>query len=255
MWYDMLDTENTQNHWQYHSQYQDNGYDRSDLALSFFIVHIHHGCSPLFERILYMNLLIFASFPIICLLFSYALHNARRKEQDIDREFWDREQRANFTRKKPLDDLNYITIPEELLSMQPALMTEELQSCLDELKDLSACQIVNLTGYTNTDLKLKYGTANITILSDYDFHYTNLVTLLQKLAELLHDNLEDDLAVRVLEFAVSTGTDVSKSYYLLAELYQQMNMSEKIEHLISQAQGIHSLMKDAIVEILRAACR
>ena len=166
MWYDMLDTENTQNHWQYHSQYQDNGYDRSDLALSFFIVHIHHGCSP---------------------------------------------------RKKPLDDLNYITIPEELLSMQPALMTEELQSCLDELKDLSACQIVNLTGYTNTDLKLKYGTANITILSDYDFHYTNLVTLLQKLAELLHDNLEDDLAVRVLEFAVSTGTDVSKSYYLLVE--------------------------------------
>ena len=115
--------------------------------------------------------------------------------------------------------------------------------------------IVNLTGYTNTDLKLKYGTANITILSDYDFHYTNLVTLLQKLAELLHDNLEDDLAVRVLEFAVSTGTDVSKSYYLLAELYQQMNMSEKIEHLISQAQGIHSLMKDAIVENLRAACR
>lgn len=219
------------------------------------MIHVHHGCSPLFERILYMNFIIFASFPIICLLFSYALHNAKRKEQDIDRKFWDREQRANFTRKKPLDNLNFITIPEELLTMQPDITNEELRSCIQDLNDLSSLQIVNLTGYTNTDLKLEYGTANITILSEYDFHYTNLVTLLQKLAELLHDSLEDELAVKVLEFAVSTGTDVSKSYYLLAELYQQMGTPEKIEHLIMQAQNIHSLMKDTIVENLKAACQ
>ncbi|MDE5697907.1 MAG: hypothetical protein K2I96_10945 [Lachnospiraceae bacterium] len=202
-----------------------------------------------------MNLIIIASFPIICILFSYALRNAKRKEQDIDREFWDREQRANFTRKKSIDNLDYITIPEELLTMKPAIMTEELQSYLDELNGLSSSKIVNLTGYTNTDLKLEYGTANITILSDYDFHYTKLVTLLQKIAELLHDNLEDELTIRVLEFAVSTGTDVSKSYYLLAELYQQMNTPEKIEHLIAQAQNINSLMKDTIVENLQAAYR
>lgn len=200
-----------------------------------------------------MNLIIIASFPIICILFSFALRNAKRKEQDIDREFWDREQRANFTRKKSIDNLDYITIPEELLTMKPAIMTEELQSYLDELNGLSSSKIVNLTGYTNTDLKLEYGTANITILSDYDFHYTKLVTLLQKIAELLHDNLEDELTIRVLEFAVSTGTDVSKSYYLLAELYQQMNTPEKIEHLIAQAQNINSLMKDTIVENLQAA--
>ncbi|MDE6620504.1 MAG: hypothetical protein K2K74_08480 [Lachnospiraceae bacterium] len=202
-----------------------------------------------------MNFLIFASFPIICVFFAYALHNAKRKEQDIDREFWDREQRANFTRKKPLDDLNYITIPEELLTMKPDIMTEELKSYLDDLNDLSSSKIVNLTGYTNTDLKLKYGTANINILSDYDFHYTNLVTLLQKLAELLHDSLEDDLAIKVLEFAVSTRTDVSKSYYLLAKLYQEQSTPEKIEQLITQAQSINSLMKDTIVDNLRAACR
>ena len=202
-----------------------------------------------------MNFLIFASFPIICLIFSYALHSTKRKEQDVDQEFWDREQRANFTRKKPLDGLDYITIPEELLTMEPSVMTEEVAGCLRDLKDLSASKIVNLTGYTNTDLKLKYGTANITILSDYDFHYTNLVTLLQKLAELLHDDLEDALAVKVLEFAVSTGTDVSKSYYLLAQLYQQMGTPEKIGHLITQAQGINSIMKDSIVENLQAAYR
>ena len=219
------------------------------------MIHVHHGCSPLFERILYMNFLIIASFPIICLIFSYALHNSRRKEEDIDREFWEREQRANFTRKKPLDDLDFITIPEELLTMRPEITSEEIADCLKDLNDLSSSKIVNLTGYTNTDLKLEYGTANITILSDYDFHYTKLVTLLQKLAELLHDSLEDALAIKVLEFAVSTGTDVSKSYYLLAELYQQMNTPEKIKPLIAQAKNINSLMRDTIVENLQAACR
>lgn len=202
-----------------------------------------------------MNLLLFASFPVICLLFSFALRNVKRREQDADREFWDREQRANFTRKKPLDNLDYITVPEELLTMKPDLMTEEIQGCLDDLNDLSSSKIVNLTGYTNTDLKLKYGTANINILSDYDFHYTKLVTLLQKLAELLHDSLEDELAVRVLEFAVSTGTDVSKSYYLLARIYQERDTPEKIEHLIAQAWKINSLMRDTIVENLQESCR
>ncbi len=202
-----------------------------------------------------MNFLIIASFPIICILFSYALHSTKRKEQDVDREFWDREQRANFTRKKPLDDLNFITIPDDLLTMEPELTDEEIIGCLKDLNDLSSSKIVNLTGYTNTDLKLAYGTANITILSEYDFHYTKLVTLLQKLAELLHENLEDELAIRVLEFAVSTGTDVSKSYYLLAELYQQMNTPEKIDLLITRAQGINSLMKNTIVQNLQAACR
>lgn len=199
-----------------------------------------------------MNLFLFSSFTIFCIIFSIALHKTKRIEQNLDQDFWEREQKANFTRKKSLDNLNYITIPEEILQMKPDYMTSEIENCLRDLNDLSAFKIVNFTGYTNTDLKLEYGTANINILSDYDFHYTNLVTLLQKLAELLHDILEDALAVKTLEFAVSTGTDVSKSYYLLAQLYQEAGMSEKIEELISQVQNIRSILKDTIVENLRA---
>lgn len=199
-----------------------------------------------------MNLFLFSSFTIFCIIFSIALYRTKRIEQNLDQDFWQREQKANFTRKKSLDNLNYITIPEEILQMKPDCMTSEIENCLRDLNDLSAFKIVNFTGYTNTDLKLEYGTANINILSDYDFHYTNLVTLLQKLAELLHDVLEDALAVQTLEFAVSTGTDVSKSYYLLAQLYQEAGKPEKIEELIAQAQNIRSILKDTIVENLRA---
>ncbi len=190
-----------------------------------------------------MNFIIITSFLLFSIVFFFARKRASRIEEARDREFWDREKRANFVRRKSLDGLDYITIPDELLNMKPAVTTEALNACIRELNDLSEYQIVNLTGYTNTDLKLAYGTANITILSDFDLHYTNLVTLLQKLAELLHENNEDALA----------GTDVSKSYYLLADLYQEAGTPEKIGALISHAQKINSMMKDSIVQRLREA--
>jgi hypothetical protein len=179
------------------------------------------------------------------------LQFTKHKEADIDKKFWEREQKANFTRRKPLDNLNYITIPESLLSMAPVNSSAEISQYINDLQDMSSEKIVNLTGYTNTDLKLEYGTANITILSDYDIHYTNLVTLLQKLAELLHENEENQLAIEILEFAVDTGTDVSKSYYLLADLYKENGTPEKIADLIDKASNIKSLLKDTIIKNLQ----
>lgn len=202
-----------------------------------------------------MSFLIISSSLVFCVFFFFALQRAKNKEKAAERQFWAREQKANFTRKKSLDSLNYITIPKEILSMQTHVMTDEINSVLLELKDLSACKIVNLTGLTNTDLKLEYGTANINILSDYDFHYTNLVTLLQKLGELLHENSDDANAMKVLEFAVSTGSDVSKTYYLLAQLYREAGTPEKINNLIKQAQELNSMLKNTIVQNLQAACQ
>ena len=202
-----------------------------------------------------MNFIIISSFLIFSIVFFFALQRSKRAEKKIEQDFWERERRSNCTRKKSLDGLNYITIPEEILDMHPTCMTEEIDSCLLDLHDLSSCRIVNLTGWTNTDLKLEYGTANITILSEYDFNYTNLVTALQKLAELLHDGGDDAHAIEVLEFAVSPGTDVSKSYYLLADLYKACDTPEKIELLIRRAETIHSLMKNSIVQNLQAACQ
>lgn len=197
-----------------------------------------------------MNFIIITSFLAFSIVFFFARTRASRIEKARDQEFWDREKRANFTRRKSLDGLNYITIPEKLLQMKPASASEALTACIRDLNDLSEYTIVNLTGYTNTDLKLEYGTANITILSEFDLHYTNLVTLLQKLAKLLCESGEDELAIATLEFAVETGTDVSKSYYLLAELYQDAGTPEKIANLIDCAQNINSMNKDAIIQRL-----
>ena len=197
-----------------------------------------------------MDFLLIASFLIFSIVFFLRLNHIKSVESKAYDEFWARENKANYTRKKPLDNLNYITVPDELLHMKPENSNEELDECIKSLNDLSEYKIVNLTGYTNTDLKLEYGTANITILSEYDFHYTNLATLLQRLAEKLHESGNDALAIMTLEFAVSTNTDVSKSYYLLAQLYTDAHTPEKIFDLMESAQNIKSMQRDAILKHL-----
>lgn len=198
-----------------------------------------------------MNLRFLASFLLICAIVLYFTKRSEAAQESIERTFWDKEKKSNSVRKKSLDLLNYITIPDDILQMQPLIQTEEIQSYLHDLQDLSQLKIVNLTGISNTDLKLTYGTANITILSEYDSHYTNMVTILQKLAERLLANGENALATCVLEFAVSTGTDVSKSYYLLASLYVETGQPAKIDSLIESASHLHSMMSNSIVRNLQ----
>lgn len=200
-----------------------------------------------------MNFIIISSFLMFSVVFFFSLQRTKSIEAKRNQEYWEREFRANSTRKKSLDDLNYITIPNELLDMVPENTNEELNKYICDLRCLSESTIVNLTGFTNTDLKLKYGTANITILTEYDFNYTNLVTLLQKLAEKLYENNNPELAIKVLEFAISTNTDVSKSYYLLAQLYTEAGTPEKISSLIEQARNLNSLLKNTIVQTLQAS--
>ena len=197
-----------------------------------------------------MNLKFLASFLLLCAVVLYSTKRSDRAEEQAERNFWNKERRANSVRKKSLDALNYITIPSAILNMRPVNMTEEIRDYLKDLKDLSAMPIVNLTGISNTDLKLAYGTANITALTEYDSHYTNMVTVLQKLAQCLVEQNEKECAVEVLEFAVSTGTDVSKTYYLLASLYLEKGQQTRIRELITKASSLNTLMKTSIVQKL-----
>lgn len=198
-----------------------------------------------------MNFILCTSFFIFSAIVFFGLQRTKRLERKIEQEYWDKEYRANSTRKKSLEGLEYITIPDEILHMTPENMDEDINSYLLDLHEMSEYKIVNLTGISNTDLKLKYGTANITVLSDYDFHYTNMVTTLQRLAEKLYENEEYMLAKTVLEFAVSTRTDISKSYYMLAEIYNILGYKEKVAELINRAQLVNSIMRQNIIDNLQ----
>lgn len=202
-----------------------------------------------------------ASFIIFILVLGRVIRKGRRNQQSQEKEFWEREKQANSVRRKPLDDLNYIGLSLEKLTLTDIFFKEffkkhpdiadEAAECRNTLEMLSKEKIVNLTGYTNTDLKLEYGTANLTVLSEYDHNYTLLVRTLQKWADLLWENGYRFEAVSVMEFAVSTRTDISRTYYLLAEHYKEKGETAKTESLIATAETLLSANKNVIVRTLK----
>ncbi len=196
-------------------------------------------------------------FPVltIVVLFIIAMALANRKsdhqmKEQLDR-FWEKEQAANLVRKQSLEDLEYIHIPEEFFSFPYDAEADpdaaEAMTILNSLKDE---QIVNFTGITNTDLKLAYGPANLPSLSRFDQNYTLLARALQSLAEYLIRKEQRSDAIRVLEFAVDTKTDISTTYKLLGDLYIENGSPEKIDDLIPKAAALNSALSGAIVRSL-----
>ena len=233
-----------------------------------------------------MKTLFLSSLISFCLLIFLLNKRHSKMEKSMKDAFWKREEEANHTRRKSLDNLPYITIPLEELPLachitddtadvrntndtadvrntddtadvrntDDAVANEAIsEECKEILRSLSTQKIVNLTGYTNTDLKLSYGTANITCLTEYDQNYTLLVSTLQKWAEALYRGGAKKECRQVLEYAVSIGTDVSHTYFLLADLYDEEGESDLKCSLIEKASGLSSLSSKVIVRTLQGS--
>ena len=186
----------------------------------------------------------------IYIMIRYAGNKSSKKIQEKQNAFWERENQANSVRKKDLSDLNYIKIPLDSL---PMIDTDDtvLQELQWNIKQLSDKPIVNLTGFTNTDLKLQYGTANINYLSQCDGNFIRLAQILYKWGSYLYEHGFIKEAVMVLEFGVFCKTDVSKQYLLLAKIYQSQKNFEKIDALIQTAETLNSLTKEHTIHSLK----
>lgn len=198
-----------------------------------------------------MKFPIFATIAVFSAFIWYYMKSTNKKVHFDTESFWERELRANNTRKQPIDSLPYITIPLETLPFIENTDNETLKNCQDQILFLSEQKIINLTGISNTDLKLQYGVANLTALSDYDQNCTILLRTLHNWGKELNSLGFKEDATRVLEFAIDCKTDIRGSYLLLADLYIEKQEYDKIELLIQTAESLNSLMKDSILNQLK----
>ena len=193
---------------------------------------------------------IFASFIILTLVIRHAIRRNRRIDDRSKLSFLETERAANAVRRKPLDDLIFV-IPD--MSAFPITVMEDdeiIQDCKRMVEELSSQKIVNLTGQTNTDLKFRYGAANLPTLMEYDERFTLLVQNLQKWADRLWDNGHAEEAIPILEEQVRLHADISSAYRKLAAYYRDKGMPEKIDELRKSAESLNSASKASILRSL-----
>ncbi len=173
------------------------------------------------------------------------------RPDDAIKSFRERERRADNTLKKPLDDLDFITIPVSDIPAPEPAVNEKCAALVGQLKALSEKKIVNLTGISNTDLKLTYGAPNLPILTEYDQNFTAACKALYDLGcEYRSAGCEDD-AIAAFNIAVNIGTDISGNYTQLAEIYAERGLYVEIQRLINCAADIRSLTKNSTINKLQ----
>ncbi len=200
-------------------------------------------------------LVFLASFIIFISWLTYELKKHEKMEDKALSEFWAKEEEANRTRKKPLDNLAYVSVPFDFIPKSLLYYNDTVKDCLEILEDLSDKKIVNFTGYTNTELKLQYGTANLTLLSQYDENYTIYARTIYKLAHIYYDNGYESNARVLLEKGIESGTDITGNYTLLAEIYAKHGETDKIKKLLDSASVLRSSTKKTIIPALEEYVR
>lgn len=175
-------------------------------------------------------------FPIPVLLLAFIAFTAvlavRRKKQadrqlEANEAFLERERAANATRKKDISHLDYLPFSTDRL---PVGTCDDGELASDEavFQKLSGQKIINLSRYSNTDLKLMYGPANLNSLTEYDDNYRLLADTLLSYAAKKEALGRREEAIAVLEYAMELKIDASKIYVSLAELYRKQGSPEKI---------------------------
>ncbi|MCR4739442.1 MAG: hypothetical protein K5886_04180 [Lachnospiraceae bacterium] len=195
---------------------------------------------------------IFTTILIVFGLFSVYMKTSNKKIQNSGEDLWKRELEANRVRRRPLDDLNMVKLDLSALPIDEDTDDEEIRDYQDKLKVLEKKEISNLSDYTNTDLKFKYGPANLEKLTELDQNFMELVRVLYQWAHYMYEKGEKEKCIRILEYGVSIHTDVKAHYKLLADIYAADFDFEAIKRITEEAKKTESPTRDSIVEMLES---
>lgn len=166
--------------------------------------------------------------------------------------FWEREHKANFTRSQDISGLDYITIPFSDLPFSESTPDSEIRQVERRLRKLDGQLIIDLSAYTNTELKLEFGAPNFTKLSTADQNYTILIRSLDKWGQLLiNDNRPED-AEKVLKYAIECKTVIGSTYKTLASLYAASERKDEINKLIDIVSSLDFPTAKSVLDTLRS---
>lgn len=196
-----------------------------------------------------MNFLPLTSILLATLIINGAIRRSNRFDKEKRRRYLEREEKASRTPSQNLDKIRWIKIPDSLpLDTMPE--DSKASKISESIHNLSLKKITNLSGFTNTDLKLEYGAVNLKELSAADSNCIVLLRNISSLAEIYIKNDHYDEAMQLLQFAVEAGSDDPKQFEALSSYYLEDENYDAIYRLKEIADKLNSERAETISDKL-----
>lgn len=180
----------------------------------------------------------------------YEHQKVRKSEQEATQDFWAREEEANRTRKKDISHLPLLSVKESEI---PTVATSEdtITYYIGQIQNIIKEPMLDLSEYSNTDLKLAYGVGNFKTLSDYDENFNSFLMNLSNLARAYAKSGFYEQARDTYLLALRYGSLKVSDYSELAQVYLDMDQPENITKIITEVEDGSHPRKNTIVDSLR----
>lgn len=180
----------------------------------------------------------------------YEQRKSQKKENKASEDFWAREERANTARKKDISHLPLLQVEaSEIPDAAPD--DETITYYIGLLHENIKKPMMDLSSYSNTDLKLAYGVGNFKTLSDYDENYNSFLLNLTNLARAYSRAGYYEAAAASFRLAIRCGSQKADDYIWLANTYLKMDAPNQVTALISEVHNSTHPRKSSIEESLR----
>lgn len=228
-----------------HRDYQHQRYDSKNPSCFLIIIH----SLPLWMVIDMLPCLM--AVITFVLILAARISYLKKREAEDKRAFWEREREADKAPTRDITDLPYINIPIDKFPLDKAENEEEL-SAVKKIRELTGNGILNLSDYTNTDLKLMYGPKNLDRLKACDENFLTMEKNLLTLSDARIAAGDFINALIYLEFLSSCRSDLSSVYIDSGTCLRELRMPGKIRILMEYVPSLHLTLESKVLKSLEA---
>jgi len=180
----------------------------------------------------------------------------RRAPQNGLQTLWDslEAEREQFKNQRSNIPLPFLTLDLSLLPVQDysaasiESMPKSARHQADVLAQAEAQMIRFDVAHTNAALKEIYGEAQLDNIARFEENFSRLIHMMAGWAIALQKEGQNEDAAKVLQAAVTYGSDYSKTYIMLADLYDKCGDRQALSALSVQAAAANLQLREKVVQ-------
>ncbi len=181
------------------------------------------------------------------LLFRHHLNKSEKSIGEKRKEYYDKLSESTSTRKKEIESSAFLhlELDDDFLR---SLSVDKKK--VDDILSYKEKELLDFSKTENTELMLRYGTANITRIQLAEENTDALRNKLYSLAKSLFEKGDYENTIVIVKELLRLMDDRSKTYMLLFDSYKELDYTKEMRELILEIENSSIPMKNKLLREL-----